>query len=365
MKIIRILSTTLLLLGCQMSYSQIVTNDSIQDKDQIINEVVVSANKVEESKRVVAQQIKSITRAEIENAQSPSTADLLSNAGNVFVQKSQMGGGSPVLRGFEASRILLVVDGVRMNNIIYRAGHLQNIVTLDNNMLDKIEILYGPSSTLYGSDALGGVIHLFSKKPVLAPNGGSLNIKTNAFNRYGRVNNEFTGHLDFNIGTEKFASLTSLTFSKFEDLKEGSNQNPFYNGSYGERPYFVERIDGKDSLEKNSNRYLQKQSGYNQYDLMQKFLYQQNGHLSHSLNLQYSTSSDVPRYDRLTDPSGNGLSNAEWYYGPQERLFTAYDLNRENENSFFQNVHLGINYQNIEESRHSRKFGNDNSKNCR
>jgi hemoglobin/transferrin/lactoferrin receptor protein len=343
----------------QLIYSQTNTIDTSRNEANLIDEVIISANKVEESKKAIAQYVQALSMKEIENSQSLSTADVLSNSGNVFVQKSQLGGGSPVIRGFEASRILLVVDGIRMNNIIYRAGHLQNIVTLDNNMLERIEILFGPSSTIYGSDALGGVIHLYSKKPMLASDGLNSNIKLNAFTRYGSAANEFTGHFDFNLGCKRFAALSSFTYSKFDDLRGGRNQNPFYNQSYSERPYFVERINGKDSLIKNNDRYLQKQSGYSQYDFLQKFLFQQNLHLSHSINIQYSTSSDVPRYDRLTDPSGAGLNYSQWYYGPQQRLMTAYDLNIKNENAFFQSIHFGLSYQNIEESRHSRKFNNN------
>jgi hemoglobin/transferrin/lactoferrin receptor protein len=59
-----------------------------------------------------------------------STADVLSNSGSLFVQKSQQGGGVPSF-SFEASRVLLLVDGVRMNNLIFRAGHLQNVITVD------------------------------------------------------------------------------------------------------------------------------------------------------------------------------------------------------------------------------------------
>ncbi len=70
--------------------------------------------------------------------------------------KSQQGGSSPVIRGFEASRVLLIIDGVRLNNAIYRSGHLQNAITVDQNMLERVEVMYGPASTLYGSDALGG-----------------------------------------------------------------------------------------------------------------------------------------------------------------------------------------------------------------
>ena len=345
-----------------------VTNaqTNIADTTQNINigleEVVISANKIDEKKRKVAQQVQTLNATEIQNSQAQSSADLISNSGNIFVQKSQMGGGSPVIRGFEASRILLVIDGVRMNNLIYRAGHLQNIVTTDNNALEKVEVLFGPSSTVYGSDALGGVINLYTKKPRLASNDQKTNLQVNAITRYGSVNDEMLGHVDVNVGKKKWASLTSFSYSKIGDLKGGENQNPFYSERYGERPYYVKRIDGKDSIVANSNRYKQIQTAYSQYDIMQKFLFKQNEHLSHALNIQFSNSTDVPRYDRLTDnPTGglsdtNALNSAEWYYGPQTRLLTAYDLNYKDDAFVFDNIHLGINYQKIKESRHSRGF---------
>ena len=82
-----------------------------------------------------------------------------------MVQQSQQGGGSPILRGFEANRILLVVDGVRLNNAIYRSGHLQNALTVDPFAVRSVEVRHGAGSVQYGSDALGGVIHYHTRSP--------------------------------------------------------------------------------------------------------------------------------------------------------------------------------------------------------
>ena len=359
MKFIKPAILALLIGYSQLTYSQKTATDTTAGKAVTLKEVVISVNKTEETKKTVAQQVQVLTASDIAGSQAQSTADLLAGTGNVFVQKSQLGGGSISIRGFEANRNVLVIDGVRMNNLIYRGGHLQDIVKTDNSILDRIEILFGPSSTIYGSDALGGVVHMYTKKPMLASDDKKINIMGNAFARYGTVDNELKGHVDLNIGGKKFASLTSVTYTKFDDLMGGRNQNPFYTTKYGERPYYVKRINNKDSLVKNSNRYLQVGSGYTQYDLLQKFLFQQSEKLSHSLNLQYSNSGDVPRYDRLTDPNGAGLNSAEWYYGPQTRMLAAYDLNLKNALQF-QNIHVGLNYQHIDESRHNRNFGSSN-----
>src|SRR5689334_2252105 len=113
MKIFYLAMFALLMLPCWLAAQNSITDSSGVN----LKEVTISVNKVEEAKRTVAQQVLILPSKEIENAQAQSTADLISNTGAATVQKSQQGGGSPVLRGFEANRVLLVVDGVRMNNI--------------------------------------------------------------------------------------------------------------------------------------------------------------------------------------------------------------------------------------------------------
>src|SRR5829696_1479056 len=143
----KVIACTVALLCCLNNYTIAQLKDTVQIKE--LDEVVFSANKFSEKKRNVAQRIDIISSQEIERINTQNTGDLLLNTGNIFVQKSQQGGSSPVIRGFEASRVLLVVDGIRMNNAIYRSGHLQNVITIDQNMLERVEMIYGPASTLY------------------------------------------------------------------------------------------------------------------------------------------------------------------------------------------------------------------------
>ena len=112
-----------------------------------------------------AQQIEVITARQMQFGNPMTSASVLENSGLVSVQRSQLGGGSPQMRGFEANKVLLVLDGVRMNNAIYRSGHVQNAITVDANVLEKTEVYFGPSSVLFGSDALGGTVHFKTKKP--------------------------------------------------------------------------------------------------------------------------------------------------------------------------------------------------------
>ena len=123
----------------QSTAQTIERGDTIPVRLINLNEITFSANKITESKRDVAQQVQIIDGVEISNFQAQSTADLLSNTGNVAVQKSQLGGGDINIRGFSANQNVLVIDGVRMNNLIYRAGHLQDIIKTAINSFIEIE----------------------------------------------------------------------------------------------------------------------------------------------------------------------------------------------------------------------------------
>ncbi|MFC4739300.1 TonB-dependent receptor plug domain-containing protein [Flavobacterium ponti] len=325
-----------------------------------LEEVVLSSIRVPKNKEVLPTQIETINLKQIEFQNFQNTADLLSNSGTLAVQKSQQGGGSPTIRGFEASRVLLLVDGIRMNNLIFRSGHLQNVITVDENLLENVDVFYGPTSTLFGSDALGGTINMTTKRAKILSEKTPI-ISGTVSTRYSSVNEEKSGHFDFNYAKENWASLTSFSYNDFGDLRMGEKKN--HNGDFfGERPFYVETINETDVLVENSDKYTQKQSGFKQYNFMQKFAYKSQKGFEHDLNFQFSNSTDIPRYDRLTDASTSGLKNAEWFYGPQKRLLAIYSLTKQ---KVFLNSDLKVDfaYQNIEESRHNRRFGNYNLQN--
>jgi hemoglobin/transferrin/lactoferrin receptor protein len=321
------------------------------------DETVISASKVEEKKKDVAQKIQVLKSSELQFQNQSSIADAMAGSGNVFVQKSQLGGGSPIIRGFETNKVLMVVDGIRMNNAIYRGGHLQNIITLDNSMMDRVEVVFGPGSVVYGSDAIGGVMSFTTKNPTLSSTDDVL-VKGGAYTRYFSAANGFAANANVSVGSKRFASLTSFTYSRYGDLRQGAIRSPFV-GNFGSRPWYVERINGVDSMIVNPDTNLQVGSGYTQYDILQKFTFKQNNWISHKLNFQLSNSSNIDRYDRLTLMSNGKPRFAEWYYGPQFRLQASYTLEFSNKNKFYDNARLILGYQSIEESRMDRRFNKD------
>jgi hemoglobin/transferrin/lactoferrin receptor protein len=327
-------------------------NDTV--KQIILDGIVVNSQKFAKSKRKITQQVESISAKEIEFLTAQNTADLLQNSGTLSIQKSQQGGGSPIIRGFEASRVLLLVDGVRMNNLIFRSGHLQNSITINQNMLENIDVLFGPSSTIYGSDALGGAIYFQTKSAKTLSKTKNKLFTGSVMSTYSTVNEGKMAYADLNYAAEKFASLTAFAINDYGDLMMGRQQNgsqPFF----GERPFYITPNNSIDTKTRNDNRYLQKFSGYKQYDFIQKFVFNANDNIAHSLNFQYSTSTNIPRYDRLTDTNPDGsLRFATWDYGPQNRLLAAYNIKKK---KVFSNtdLNLTLSYQNIEESRISRR----------
>jgi hemoglobin/transferrin/lactoferrin receptor protein len=334
--------------------AQHLTSDTLQ-----LEEVVVSASKFGELKRSIPYQIEQIRRSDIQFNNAQNSADLLMQSGQVYVQKSQAGGGSPIIRGFEANRVLLVIDGVRLNNAIFRGGHLQNILRIDQNMLEQVEVVFGPASVVYGSDALGGVMHFRTRKPELSQTTQTL-IKTSLLTRYATANNEFTTNGTINVGGTQWGSLTSFTFSDFGDVRQGSRRRAAYP-DFGKRPDYVIREGGIDIIKANSDPNLQVGTAYKQYDFFQKFLFKPSETITHALNIQYSNSSNVPRYDRLTQIRNGELRYGDWYYGPERRFMASYQLELKGQSYYDELIVTGA-YQAIQESRNSRALNSTSLK---
>jgi hemoglobin/transferrin/lactoferrin receptor protein len=324
-----------------------------------LSQMVISATRTANKSELVAQQVSSIQRKDIQFINPANAADLLAQTGTALVQKSQLGGGSPILRGFEANKVLYVVDGVRMNNAIYRGGHLQDILSLDPMAMESVEIAYGPSAVAYGSDALGGVMSFNTRAPRFT--SGDRLVRGGAMLRYSSAD-QSAAHVNLETSTARFATFTAFTFNNFGDLRQGNIRNPNYP-SFGARPWYVERINGRDSVITNPNPNVQVGSAYKQYDFIEKISFKQSEKLTHTLNIQYSTTNNVPRYDRLTQVEIENPRFAEWHYGPQTRAMVAYHANLKNGNRLYTTGRITLAWQNINQSRHDRLFNSPNLNN--
>ncbi|MGM0649029.1 MAG: TonB-dependent receptor plug domain-containing protein [Bacteroidota bacterium] len=347
--------------------SQLYTMSDIEDMDYEIPmyrsiikiaETVISANRWEQKQDEVPMKMEVLKPSDIKMLEPQTSADMLSGSGHVFVQKSQLGGGSPMIRGFATNKVLIVVDGIRMNNAIYRHGNLQNVLSVDPNALEGSEVVFGPGSVIYGSDAIGGVMDFHTLQPAFADDD-TLLFDGNAMVRYHSGNNGKTGHFDVNIAGNKFSSLTSISHANYGNLKMGKNGLSEELKDHYLHDTYVRKIKGQDSVVPNKDQYLARNSGFSQTHLLQKFAYKLNDKSILNYNFYYSTTSDVPRYDRLIQKRNGQPKYAEWYYGPQTWMAHSLNLELKQNRKVWDDLKIQLAYQDYEESRHDRKLRSD------
>lgn len=318
-----------------------------------LEEVIVSASKWETKSSEIPNKIEQIKSKDIIFNNPATAADMISSGNQVYVQKSQLGGGSPMIRGFAANKILMVVDGVRMNNAIYRSGNLHNVLQADVNSIENAEIIFGPGTNIYGSDALGGVIDFHTINPKFST-GDELIGKGHALARISTADFERTLHGNFNLSNNKWALMANISYSKFDDLRMGNMHN-----DYTQRYNYVDFIDGNDTIIQNSDPDVQRFSGYDQVSMITKIRHKHSEHIDWDYSLYLTTTSAVPRYDRLLQESDGILKYAQWNYEPQQWLMNRLSVNMHNNASFYDNAVFTLAYQNVKEGRHDRKYKND------
>ena len=343
----------------------VISKDSIQFINNTISlqEVTfemegftVMGNKWEQDKKELPISITEIRAKEVSFQSPQTTPDMLSNTSKVFVQKSQLGGGSPMIRGFSANSVLLVIDGVRMNNAIFRGGNLQNSLNIDPNSLGHAEVIFGPGSVTYGSDALGGVMDFHTKEANFCTEG-KFDIDIDAFTRANTVNSEMTVGFGLDLKWKNFSSHTQFLRSDFSNLHAGKNHFGNYP-DFGKQYYVVGQTDsGNDTMVNVDDPTMMIPSFFSLTNINQKFRYKPNNKFDITYSYIFSTTSNIPRYDRLIQYSGSNLKYADWFYGPQNWSMHNLRLRLFRANKAYDSGRIIIAYQRFDESRNDRKFG--------
>ncbi|MBN2664143.1 MAG: TonB-dependent receptor [Bacteroidales bacterium] len=337
------------------SYDELINNNIVFLEMESINmdRIVVSANRSGQSSASVPTKITSIARKDVTLLNPQTAADLLTISGNVFIQKSQQGGGSPMIRGFSTNRLLYTVDGVRMNTAIFRGGNIQNVISLDPFAIENTEVFFGPGSVIYGSDAIGGVMSFQTLVAELSATDEPF-ITGNATTRYSSANNEKTVHFDVNVGWKKWALLTSISSNDYGDLRMGTNGPEEYL-----RPFYVIRQDSVDIIQTNNNPLIQKPSGYSQINMMQKLRFKPNHNWDIQYGFHYSETSDYARYDRHIRYKKGLPRYGEWSYGPQIWMMNNLNITNNNDIFLYDQLAIRLAQQYFEESRISRDINDD------
>jgi hemoglobin/transferrin/lactoferrin receptor protein len=318
-------------------------------------EVVISASRWIEERRTVSREILTVTPRQVAERDPATTAEALAGTGAIHVQKSQLGGGSPMLRGYAANAVLMVMDGVRINNAIYRGGNLQNVISVDASSLDGIEVLMGPGSVQYGSDALGGVMNFQTRRP--AHTDSAFAFHGSAFTRYGTAMNEVSASVAMDMGDDVIASSTVISMSTFGDLAGGRSFMSAYP-DFGRRPWYVESSSSSsiDTVVLNPNDHVQVPTGYDQVNILENLALKLNATTTLSYSGLFTTSPTIPRYDRLVQQRNGSPRFAEWNYGPQTWTLHALRVDAQPGGAIADRVAAIASFQYYEESRVERRF---------
>ena len=265
----------------------------------------------------------------VEPGEPANIARLLHGKGGVYTQQSQGGGGSPIIRGFEANRILLQAEGVPLNMSIFRSGHLQNSILWSQCVVEEIEVSEG--GNVY-NEALGGTVNFKLKKPA-----------GRRFEFVNRLNSAMRSwFLCSNVSWD--STFIGVSFSTFGDIVAGKRLPE--GGEKWLRQWYVATKE-QDYVITNPEPHVQKPSGYKHVA----------GYIRKQLNkhdfwIYLTATSNIPRYDRLTLEKYGQPKYSEWYYGPHVWVIAKdrYSVNAKTDiegMAFF-----------YRESRHRRKFNN-------
>ncbi len=305
-----------------------LANDDSQKEDTIQtiylnNAVIISAQRLETNSYERSESIGYLDKTQLEVISPMSTPQALSNVPGVWMQRTNHGGGSAFVRGLTGYQTLLIVDGIRMNNSTFRSGPNQYLNTIDPLSIGSVEVLRGSGSVQYGSDAIGGAIHIHSKEPVFR-NGQKTRVSGNLYGKYWSSNMEMSGRGELQVSNDRFALLTGFSYKNFGDIKAG--------GSLG----------------------TLKPTGYNEYDFDLKAAYKFDNNHKLIATYQHVNQQDVPLYHKVVTGE-----YSRYHFQPQSRDFAYLRYISTYQSKLLNQIKYTLSYQNSLEVREKQKTGSN------
>lgn len=284
----------------------------------VLNKIVVTASRKEFASFETPDAVSVLSRQELKNNAPRSLADAVAGTTGVWMQKTNHGGGSPIVRGLTGNQTLLLIDGIRLNNAAFRYGPNQYFNTIDVFSVDHVEVVRGKGSVLYGSDAMGGVINVLTASPAYLP--GKPHLGGRGQLKYMNRDMEKSASGELSFQSQDFAFSGNVNRKNFGDL--------FAGGSLGyERP-----------------------SGYDETGANLKARLRLAGNWQLTSAYQYLIQNDVPRYDQVAQ---RGYQTYD--YDPQIHRLAYLKLEHFHDNPVFRKVNLTVSNQYSDEVRKIQK----------
>ncbi|HRW97638.1 MAG TPA: TonB-dependent receptor [Bacteroidales bacterium] len=285
------------------------------------DEVVISARRIPVTDYFVPEAITLIENDQLNRNAARTTPEALSGSTGVFVQKTNHGGGSPFIRGFTGNQNLMLIDGIRLNNATYRYGPNQYLAAVDPLITDRIEVVRGSGSVLYGSDAIGGVVQVFTRNPDYSTGGfkagGTAQLKWMSEEMVKSARGEIS------LAGEKVAFIGGFTFNDFGDI-----------------------VAGKDLGKESPTGY----SGYSGDGKLRIDLGRENELI---MAYQCDRQDDVPRYDKII------TGYEKYHFDPQIRQLAYLQLHTRNENKWISKINYVLSFGQSDETRILKKQGQE------
>lgn len=187
--------------------------------DRILDEVQVTATRRQQSTFDVPAATTVADAQHIRAAAAQTAMDLLHGQAGTFVQQTTPGQAIVIVRGLKGSEVLHLVDGLRLNNAIFRNSPNQYMALVDGQALDRIEVVRGPASALYGGDAMGGVLQMFTREPRFEGSGWQFQQRLRS--QYASADRSLASRAEAALGTQGLAFSGGVTFQDVGELRTG------------------------------------------------------------------------------------------------------------------------------------------------
>ncbi len=255
--------------------------------DSEIDEVVVTATRRAISSEQVSSGLTVVSREHLEVKKL--ITDALASSVGVFLQQTTPGQGAAIIRGLKGSSILHLVDGMRLNNAIFRSAPTQYFSLVPVTAIERVEVLRGTPTSLYGNDAVGGVVQLVTRVPKF--DSSEMQVRGDVFTSFDSAELGKIARATLDFGNSALASSFSAEYLRTGDRRTGSG----------------ERI-GPSGYESKAVRWVLSAAPTDDRSWL--------------FDVQYLEQPETPRIDELVPGFGQSEpSSSEFFYTPNRRVF--------------------------------------------
>jgi len=324
------LSVAILLALCAPSYAASDSAATNEEKKaaRMLDRIQVTATRRPESAFSVPIATTVVGQEQISESAPQTPMDLLHGEPGIFVQSTTPGQSVVIVRGLKGSEVLHLVDGFRLNTAFFRNAPNQYMALVDSQALERVEVVRGPSGTLYGSDAMGGVVQLFTQEPRFT--GDQWQAQARLRTILASADESMISHIDAATGDEDLSISGGITYQDVNNLRVGGGD---------ELPFTAYRSQAANA------KVIWKFASNHELMLQAQDLYQPK----------------TPRHDELVPSFGQTRPNsAVFFFQPQQRQFAQARWSWDADVGTFDTLVAQLGWQHIRDDRRSRDFGTVN-----